>query len=89
MLGEVIGQMQQARQHVERARAMIAQALTELGDAEVLIQTSLRGTTDHSLAATVAQTKQHLSSAGQGTTQTTTKIDETLARWRGTGGPGN
>jgi hypothetical protein len=34
MLGEVLSQMEQAKEHVERAKAMIVAALTELGRAD-------------------------------------------------------
>jgi hypothetical protein len=89
MLGEVFSQMEQAKEHIERAKAMIAGALTELGRADPLIRHTMQGNVDQSLAATVDRTRQNLTGAGQGTNEATRKIDETLARWRGTGGPGN
>jgi hypothetical protein len=89
MLGEVFSQMEQAKEHVERAKAMTAAALTELRRADALIRHTMQGNADQSLAATVDRTRQRLTDAGQGTNETARRIDETLARWRGTGGPGN
>src|SRR4051812_1778739 len=89
MLDEVIAQMRQAGQHVDQVTAMIARAMTELEQASRLIQLSLRGSADQAPAATVKQTQQRLTEAQQGATATKTVIDQTLARWGGTGSPGN
>jgi hypothetical protein len=89
MLGELAGQMRQARDHVERATAMVAQALTELTRAAALIQLSLQESSDQSPSAAAEQTRQQLTEAHHGATATATAIDETLARWGVTGSPGN
>jgi hypothetical protein len=89
MLNEVIAQMRQARQHVDQATALLLRAMTELELASKLIQLSLRGSADQAPAAAVKQTQQRLTDAQQGATAAKTVIDQTLARWGGTGGPGN
>lgn len=85
----VFGQMEAAKQHTDRARAMITAAVAELDQANILIRYTMSGSANQRLAAMIDRTQQDLTSAAQGTTVTTTAIDETLARWRGTAGPGN
>ncbi len=89
VLGDVMGQMRQARQHVSQAAAMIAQALSELDQAGALVQLSLQGSADQTPTATVRATRQELAEAAQRAGVATAAIDQTLARWAGTGGPGN
>ena len=89
MLDEVITQMRQARQHLDQAAAMISQALAELEQASRLIHLSLQGSADQAPTVAVRQTQQQLGNAHQGATAGKTAIDQTLARWAGTGGPGN
>jgi CHASE3 domain sensor protein len=89
MLGEVFGRMEQAKEHVERASAMVTAALTELGRADVLLKHTMQGNADQSVVAMADRARQQLTGARQGTAETTKKIDETLARWRGTGSLGN
>jgi hypothetical protein len=80
----IVGQLRQANQHLDRARAMIAAALTELGHADTLTQKTLGNVRDQSVYATVARTKQLLTEAGQNSNQTTQKINEWIARIDGT-----
>ncbi|MEO3926065.1 DUF6244 family protein [Micromonosporaceae bacterium B7E4] len=84
-VGEVLRQLQQAREHADRARAMIRSALEEVSRADVLVRESLRGVSDQTLIGVVDRTRQQLVDAGQGTTETTVRIDETIARLGGRG----
>jgi hypothetical protein len=88
-MNAVFGQMEAAKQHTDRARAMITAAVAELDQANTLISHTMSGSANQRLAAMIDRTQQDLTSAAQGTTATTTAIDETLARWRGTASPGN
>lgn len=84
-VGEVLWQLLQAREHTDRARAMIKSALEEVNRADALVRESSRGLSDQTLVGMVDRTRQQLTGAGQSTAATTSKIDETIARLGGQG----
>lgn len=84
-VGEVLRQLMQAREHTDRARAMIKSALEEINRADTLVRESSRGMSDQVLVGMVDRTRQQLTGAGQSTAATNLKIDETIARLGGRG----
>ena len=80
---EVIGQLRQVKEHLDRARAAIRQALVELGKAEALLRYTLGNIRDKSIYAVPAQVKQHLTDADQGVEQTDRKVDVWLGKIAG------
>jgi len=82
---EVISQLRQVKEHLDRARAAIREALTELGKAEALLRYTLGNIRDTSVYTVPAQTKQHLTDADQGLDLTDRKVDEWIGKIAGTG----
>ena len=87
-VGELILQLEQAKRHMGRASELILRAEQEMGHAEALIRRSLEGASDQALVSLVSRSRQHLIGAGRGSNETTQRIDETIARFRGSGGLG-
>jgi len=84
---ELIGQLQQARRHLDQAKAMVRATLEELGKAEALIQYSL-GSSAGPTMQPAARSRQHLTGAGQAMNETTHKIEEWIAKVEGRPIPG-
>jgi prefoldin subunit 5 len=81
---EVLSQLHQVKQQIERARAMIQAALAEVTQADALLHTTLGNIRDPSPYTATAQTRQHLTDADQAATQVTAKADEWIAKIEGT-----
>jgi len=80
---QVVGQLRQANQHLDRARALIAEALTEVARADTLTRQTLGNVRDTSVYAAAARTTQSLTEAAQGSQQTTQRIKVSIPRKRG------
>jgi hypothetical protein len=86
---EVLSQLRQVKEHLDRAKAAIQQAMSELGKAEALLHYTLGNIKDKSIYALLAQAKQRLTEAAQAADLTSSKTDEWIRKIHGTAGPGN